>query len=331
MRPEVADIEAAPAPVRPSGRRALIERLLKIAFGVAVVAFGVDYVVGRRHQLGDALSAADARWIAVAALFAIAGQWAAAAGFRAVLAATSSQWLPVPEVSRVFFVSQLGKYIPGSVWPIVAVTTMCRRHGIGRSPAAVAGLLALAFSLLTGGLVGIVLVLASLGGGVARLWWLALLVPIGVLALHPRVVVAVVNTVLRLARRQPITIELNGAALRGALLWPCVSWLFMGLQCWALVVALGGPVWGSLAGSVGGFALAYTAGTLFVPAPAGAGVREAVLGVSLAGVINGSSAFGHNQIVVVVLLSRVLLAALDFAQAGGSVLLARSRRVEIGK
>jgi hypothetical protein len=79
-------------------------------------------------------------------------------------------------------------------------------------------------------------------------------------------------------------------------------------------------VLGSLAGSIGGFALAYVAGTLFVPAPAGAGVREAVLGVSLAGVIAHSAAFTHEHVLVVVLLSRFLLAVLDFAQAGVAAL-----------
>jgi hypothetical protein len=76
--------------------------------------------------------------------------------------------------------------------------------------------------------------------------------------------------------------------------------------------------------------LAYTAGTLFVPTPAGAGVREAVLGVALAAVITQSAAFTHNSIVVVVLLSRLIFAVLDFAQAGVAMLLSRrSHRVRV--
>jgi hypothetical protein len=61
-----------------------------------------------------------------------------------------------------------------------------------------------------------------------------------------------------------------------------------------------------------------------VPAPAGAGVREGVLGVALVNVIGGSSSFDQEKVIVVVLLSRVLLAILDFAQAGIAVLLARA-------
>lgn len=308
-----------------SPRRSAIERIVKIAFGVAVLGFGALFVSSRWKELGDALAQAEPGWIVVAFLFAMLGQWAGVLGFRAVLAA-SSRWLPTVDVARVFFVSQLGKYIPGSVWPIVAVTQMCRQYGITRRAAAIAGLLAMLFSTVTGGLLGIVLVLVGASGGASGLWWLALLVPVAFVSVHPRVVVPTINLLLRLARRAPVEIDLTGAALRGSLGWPVLSWLFLGLQCWALVVALGGPPLTSLAAAIGGFALAYAAGTLFVPAPAGAGVREAVLGVALVNVIGSSSSFDHEKVIVVVLLSRVLLAILDFAQAGSAILVARAKR-----
>lgn len=308
-----------------SPRGSAIGRAFKIAFGVATVSFGVVFVVSRWSQLSDALAQASPGWIVASFLFAMLGQWAAGLCFRAVLAAASSRWLPVVDVAKVFFVSQLGKYIPGSIWPIVAVTEMCRRYGIARRAAAIAGLLAMLFSTVTGGLLGIVLVLVGASGGAEGLWWLVLLIPVAFAALHPRVVVPAINLLLRLTRRAPVELDLTGAALRGSLGWPVLSWLFLGLHCWALVVALGGPPLTSLAASIGGFALAYAAGTLFVPAPAGAGVREAVLGVALLNVIGGSSSFDQEKVIVVVLLSRALLAVLDFAQAGCAILVVRTR------
>lgn len=326
-RSRVTDLESADdAEIRGrSARRSAIDRAVKIAFGVAVLAFGVVFVASRWNELSGALAQAAPGWIVAAFLFAMLGQWAAALGFRAALAA-SSRWLPIVDVAQVFFVSQLGKYIPGSVWPIVAVSEMCRKYGIARRAGAIAGLLALLFSVVTGGLLGIVLVLVGASGGGAGLWWLVLLVPVALGAVHPRVVAPTINFLLRLVRRAPVELDLAGAALRGSLGWPVVSWLFLGLQCWALVVALGGPALTSLAASIGGFALAYAAGTLFVPAPAGAGVREAVLGVALVSTIGGSSSFDQEKVIVVVLLSRALLAILDFAQAGGALLVARARR-----
>lgn len=289
--------------------------LVKLAFGVAVLAFGIAFVVSRWAKVRTALGDTSPGWVALAVLAGAAGQWAAAMGFRAALTATSRA-LPVRDVARMYFVSQLGKYLPGSVWPLVAVTQMCRRYGISRPAAAVGGMLALVFSLVVGAIVGALLLLVGVAKDVAGLWWLVLVIPVSAAALHPRVIAGVVDRACRLARRPPVEVRLVGRVRLQAVGWPAVSWLLLGLQCWALVVALGGPPLGSLAGSIGGFALAYVAGTLFVPAPAGAGIREAVLGVALTGVIAHSAGFTHEHVLVVVLLSRFLLAVLDFAQAG---------------
>lgn len=296
--------------------------VVKTAFALAVLGFGVAFVASRWTKVRAALGDTSPGWVIVAVVAAACGQWAAAMGFRATLAATSRA-LPVRDVARVYFVSQLGKYVPGSVWPIVAVTQMCRRYGISRSAAAVGSMLALVFSLVIGAIVGALLLLVGVAKDVTGLWWLVLVIPVSLVVLHPHVVAFVVDRAFRLAKRTPVDVRLVGRVRAEALAWPAVSWLLLGVQCWALVVALGGPVLGSLAGSIGGFALAYVAGTLFVPAPAGAGIREAVLGLSLAGVIAHSAGFTHEHLLVVVLLSRFLLAVLDFAQAGVTAVLNR--------
>ncbi|MDT4894512.1 MAG: glycosyltransferase 2 family protein [Pseudonocardiales bacterium] len=288
--------------------------LVKAAFGVAVLAFGAAYIAGRWDELRVALHGARPGWIVLAVAFAALGQYAAVFGFRAILTALQHR-LGILAVARIYFVSQLGKYIPGAVWPIVAITEMSRRLGVSRRAAALSGVLGMIFSMVVGGLVGIVLVLVGAAQRTPQLWWLLLALPVAVLAVHPRVVAAAVRIALRVTRRESVEFKMHGAALRGSLGWPAVSWVLLGLQCWALVVALGGPVASSLAGAVGGFALAYVAGTLFVPAPAGVGVREAVLGVALTGVVSHSGSFTHDKVVLVVLLSRILLALLDFGQA----------------
>ncbi len=307
-----------------SARRGGWMQLAKIVFGVAVMVFAVIFVASRWTQLRAALDQASWGWVVLAVGFGALGQFGGALAFRSVLAGVAKP-LPVRDTNRVFFVSQLGKYIPGSVWPILALTEMGRRYGIARRAAATGGILALIFSLALGGLVGIVLVLVSVSSGTAGLWWLVLLIPLGVALVHPAVVEPAVNRVLRLVRREPISLQLRGRTLYSAVGWQVAGWILLGLQCWALVVALGGPVGSSVVPSIGGFALAYVAGTLFIPAPAGAGVREAVLTVALGGIISGANHFTHDKVVVVVLLSRIVLAFLDFALAGLAALMLRLR------
>jgi uncharacterized membrane protein YbhN (UPF0104 family) len=306
------------APRRPS----LASRIVKISFGLAVLVFGAVYIGTRWDGVRDALSHAQPAWIVVAVICAAVGQWAAALSFGAVLRMIAPP-LPILEVARVHFVSQLGKYIPGSIWPIVAITEMCRRYGIARRSAATAGVLALLYSLVVATILGLVLVLAASAGSAAGWWWLVAVIPLGIALVHPRVVGAAVDAVLRLLRRPPIELDLRWQTLRACLGWSALSWILLGLQCWALVIALGGDLGKSLAPAIGGFAVAYAAGTVFIPAPAGAGVREAVLGLALSGFGATAATLTHDDIVVVVLLSRVILAILDFAQAGVVLVLAR--------
>jgi glycosyltransferase 2 family protein len=307
-------------------RKPRLNQAVKVVFGLAVLAFGSWFIASRWHRVQAALSTARPGWVALAAVFGVLGLLCTMATFRCVLAAVSRK-LPVRDVGRVHFTSQLGKYVPGSIWPLVALTEMSGRYQISRRAAASAGVLTLVFSITTGGVVGVTLVVIAAARTSSGLWWLLLLLPVAFVIGHPSVVMAVLNRLLRLAHREPLEMSLRGAQLRNVLLWQLGVWLFLGLQCWALVVALGGNAVTSVVPAIGGFALAYTAGTLFVPAPAGAGVRAAVLALALVNITRDSSAFDHSSIIVVVLLSRVLIAVLDFALAGFWLLMARRRGI----
>jgi glycosyltransferase 2 family protein len=157
-------------------RASLASRIVKISFGVAVLVFGAVYIGTRWDGVRDALSHARPAWIVVAIICAAAGQWAAALSFGSVLRMVAPP-LPILEVARVHFVSQLGKYIPGSVWPIVAITEMGRRYGIARRSAATVGVLALLYSLVVATVLGLVFVLAASAGSAAGWWWLVAVFP----------------------------------------------------------------------------------------------------------------------------------------------------------
>ena len=100
-------------------------------------------------------------WLLLAVVMAVIGSLWAMLGTRFALSVTSGHRLPVTAAARVFFISQLGKYIPGSVWPVLAVTAMTRKYGIVAGEAASGGLLSLFLSLITGGSLGVALTLAA--------------------------------------------------------------------------------------------------------------------------------------------------------------------------
>jgi len=229
--------------------------------------------------------------------------------------------LPLRAAGRVFFVGQIGKYVPGSLWPVVVQAELGRDHGVPRRRSAAATLVLILLSAFSALLMVLITlpfqpVMAENGFG-----WMLLLVPPLIVLLHPRVLGRVLDRVLRLIGRPPLGewTSLRGTAV--ALGWALASWLGAGLQIGCLAVSLGAPrTWHTVALSIGGYALAWAVGLVVVVAPAGAGARELALIAVLSPVLD------DGAVVVVVLLSRVLFTGADLTLAGLGLWLGRPRR-----
>ncbi len=302
---------------RPTTRRPW-RTAVQVCYAVLVLGFGALYVSSRWDALRDVATAAQPGWIAASFGLGMAGQLAAMCGFGVVLRAETPTALGQRAVARVFYVSQLSKYIPGSVWPVVATAEMTRRMGLRAVQGARAVIVSMAFAITAGALAGSSIVISYVGHGWVRLLLVVPAALLGVLILRPRLLLGWCRPALE--RAMPLRMDDVGR-WRRAFAWPLLAWLLLGLHCWALVVGVGGPTLRALAPAIGGFALAYVAGMVFLPAPGGLGVREAVLAVTLASCLGGQG--GHDSVVVVVLASRVLLALVDFVLAGGILLLTR--------
>ncbi|BCB91585.1 lysylphosphatidylglycerol synthase domain-containing protein [Phytohabitans suffuscus] len=284
----------------------------KIGFLVVAAAAGVWYVVANWDETGPALRAIG--WGAALASLPLV----VAAGVSGMLAwrrllADLGHPLPVVPAARVFYTSQLGKYLPGSVWTFVAQVELAKQLKVPRPVSFAVSVLAVVLSLAVG--LGIAVVLLPFGAGDAlrQFWWLWLVLPVLVAAIHPAVTTRALDLLLRVFRRPPVAVRPTGRGMLAAAGWQVLSWCLMGLHCFILVRAAGAEGWASLPLAVGGFTLAYCAGLLFVPAPAGIGVRELALGAALATAIPPQSA------AAVVLVSRLVLAAVDMGMAALSI------------
>jgi glycosyltransferase 2 family protein len=283
---------------------------VKLVFLLAVLAFGTLFLARRWGELSAVFG--QLSWPAVAVAVPLAGlaQFAAMNTFRAITA-DLGQPLPVTPAGRIYFVSQLGKYLPGTVWGMIALVTLSAQYRIARKTSFAAGLLTLAFSVATAVLLaGLLLPFGALQW-VRHFWYVGLVIPVLPLALHPAVFGTLIDAALRRIGRQPLPRRMTRAGTLRTAGWQSLSWFLFGLHAWALVVALGGPATpATLAVSTGGFALSYGIGPLFVLTPAGAGIRETALVFTLGAVVGATTALA------VALVSRVILVATDFAQAG---------------
>lgn len=307
------------------GRVLAVLRSPAVRWGFLVVAVGgaVWTVVGYRHELADAATRLSPGRLLLALAVSVAYIGCTFLAWRCVLADLGSR-LGLGAAAGVFGVSQVGKYVPGGVWNVVAAAELGAAHAIPRRRSLTAMAVSVLIGVVSGCAVGATtlpfLASGTLGGWGVLLW----AAPALLVLLVPAVLNRVVDVALRVARRPALEHPLTWRGLGLATGWSVAGWLLAGVQVWLLVTALGVPATPrTFALAVGGYAAAWTAGFLMVLAPAGAGVREVVLAVALAAGTAG--ALPEHAAALAVLVSRVLLTVVDLAFAAGGAAAARRR------
>ncbi|MEO3780177.1 lysylphosphatidylglycerol synthase domain-containing protein [Micromonospora sp. B11E3] len=309
------------------GRRGRLRHAVLV--GVLLVATGVGVVVtfrsGARESVAVLARASSVPYLLAAVGTSVLGLWLAMAAWRRILADVAHR-PGLVDSARIYFVSLLGKFIPGPIWGLLVQIEMGRTLGIRGGSMTIGFFLNLGVTLLCGATVGMVVAPTVLGG--QALW---LTVPLAVTVAcfaWPALVNQAVTRVLRVLRRRrpapdaPAVAEAGPRAVRVAIALSLASWTVYGLHVWIIVTLLGAPPLRSLPVAVGAFGLAAVAGGFAVLLPDGWGAREAVLVLALASVlpwpVAGVAAVTSR---LVVLVSEVGLAGI--AMLVGRVLRAR--------
>lgn len=245
----------------------------KVLWLITIIGFATWYILSNWEEIGSYAAALSVPQILGSIVGVIVG--------RVLLAAISRLALEVygasVTVSISFWinaVSQLGKYIPGSVWHFVGRIALYRRQGVSVSAGSRVLLVENSALFVSGGFLGLV-PLADLffrsrptsgGAGIPTLalvvtaaltlWWLTV-------TYVPRLIARRFSDLERLPKLQ--------------LYWLCVGlWASFGLAFWALSPPESLTVQ-MLPLAIGAFSLAWIAGNIAPFAPAGIGVREAVI------------------------------------------------------
>jgi uncharacterized membrane protein YbhN (UPF0104 family) len=307
----VTTLEATPA----VGRTTLSRLMGPARVAIAVlIGAAISYaVVSEWDDVVEAVQALAWPSVVLAFVAVLGGMVTAVLAWRALLAEEGFPlllWI----AARIFFVGQLGKYLPGSVWSVVLQMELARGAGVPRARAFTTSLAWVGLSIssaLAIGLVGLP-VLASFDSPLG--WTLLVVLPVALVCTHPRVLTMLVNTVLRLLRKAPLPRAFTWRGVGTAFGWLLVTWVFYGTHLWLLANALGAPGMDGFFRSLGGFALAMTAGALFFIAPTGAGIREGLIVAALAGVMTEGQALG------IAVVSRMIFTGADVLVAGVAAL-----------
>lgn len=277
---------------------------------LAVVLAGSAYLVfGNARVIGETIADIGITAIVLAGVLGVAGTLAVGLVWLSLLRGLDGAHVAALDASSTFFVAQLGKYVPGAVWPILAQVTAARRWQVRRSSVVVTNLVMMMLLAVTGTLLG--LALLPWLGHVGRPWlaWACLAVPLLLALLYPTTLPAVSRRVRVPGVSLRFEVDLSKVAYVRATAWSFVTWLLMGTQLWVLLVAAGAEGGRTVPIALGGAGIAWAAGLVAVFAPAGAGVREGVLVAVCAPLVGGAEALA------VALAYRLLLTMADVLMA----------------
>lgn len=294
-----------------------------VVWGVKIVlTLAVTYFLFRSLSLSwNAIAEVDlSRWrpralpltgsiIALLAVFAyLVALWAR------MICALAGPSLKLGVAVRIFFVANLGKYVPGKIWQLAGLTYLASREGVGVAVASSAAVLGQLFSL---GAAAIVAALA-LGTGTAGVfgprqtaWALALAGAVAVIAVAPRALRGALRLAFRLGRTDEEAPGLDP--------WFGARWLAIYLPAWIGYGAAFGLLWSafpalprvSWAAAAGAFAAAYFLGYAAVFAPAGVGVREGALALLLAPWL------GATESAILAVIARLWMTAAELIPLAG--------------
>lgn len=222
---------------------------------------------------------------------------------------------------QLFGISQIGKYIPGGVWNIVAAAQIGRDYQIPARRSATAMTLAVFISLLSGTGIGVITVLGTSVTLQVPTWLIVLLLLALIAFLTPPVLNRLIALGFKILKRPAPEHPITAKGLIMSTLLAVVAWCVAGVQVWLLAVGFGMEL--SVSGvllSIGAYALAWVVGFLVMFIPAGTGVRESVLGLFFAGILSSGG------VLAVVLVSRIAMTIADLLYAGIGAVLSRNRK-----
>ncbi|GAB3875460.1 lysylphosphatidylglycerol synthase domain-containing protein [Terrabacter terrigena] len=303
--------------------RQKIITVLRVGIAVITLAAVVYAVVRNWADMSVHLDKISWSTFAWSTLAAAAGTWLTMIGWRTLLRDLGSD-LHLAPASGVYFVGQLGKYLPGSLWSVLVQADIASQLKVPRRRTAVTGLLTLGLALATGFLVGLpaasyLLTRTSAGFD----WWLLLGIPILVVLCVPRLLNALIAWMLRTLRREPLEHALSGGAVLRAVAMFVLVWIAFGVHTLLLAQAVAGD--GAhpdlTTAAVTGYALSVSLGMLTVILPAGLGAREGLLTLIL------STAIPTPAAAAVAIMSRFIVTIVDVLAALGGWLYARSHHL----
>ena len=316
LEAEEADAGTAASRPKKGGRSKHLMSVVGIVVGGLAVAFVVRTLIKEWPTISHDIKTASRPWLALAFVCAACGMTSIGWAWRSVMRVLGVD-APTSRVIPWYFVGELGKYLPGGVWPVLGRGELARSGGVPRSRAYASVALSLGILYLSAMFVAAAFLPFALSGGGFSPWMLALLaLPIGVILLHHDVLGRLLAWLSRLTGRD---IDVAIPQWKDSLLLVVryvPTWLFIGTATWAVARSITTDL--SYPRVMFATILSWIVGFLAVPVPSGAGIREAVL--------YAASGLSKSQSVFTAVTARIFFIVVDVGGAAICAPLVRRAR-----
>jgi len=292
-------------------RKRLVLRLAQLLFVVAVLWFGARLVALHWAGVRALQATLTPSWGRVmwSATMVMVSYLVLIATWRAMVNAWGST-IGAGQAARIWFVSNLGRYVPGKIWQIGAMGVMANAVGVPPAAAVGSSLVIALVNILVG--FGVVAATGAEAFGVAGTDPRTLWIPLGFLGIVtaslPWTLAPLVRFTGRMTGRPVEAPSLPAAAVWMAAAGCAAAWVLYGLAFQQLAIGLLGPDAAGDAGAyVAVFTLSYLVGFLALFAPGGVVVREVAMG----GLLTGFGLATGPEATILVVASRLWLTVLE--------------------
>lgn len=296
--------------------RALLQLALLAIVVVYVYRHRSDYVQVFRDTTPDWGGVTQASVLVLVAYVVLIQTWRQ----------TVNAWgerLDLLSATRIWFVSNLGKYLPGKVWAIAAMGTLAQEEGVSATAAIGSSLVVQLVNIVTGFAVAILAGARALEFPAAV--YVAAAIALVAIATAPWLLPPAARLASDLSGKTFAEPRLPPSAIWWAAAGTTLAWIFYGIAFEALAFALApSDVHGTIPAWTAVFVGTYLLGFVAVFSPGGLGVREMSLGEALP---RAGLAFGSTAALLVV-ASRVWLTVLEIVPGVLFMLIAPPQRAD---
>ena len=271
-------------------------------FAGAVVWYAVSALRGQWDGAAGRLGSLEIQWgwVVLATAIVVGTYLLLIDTWRKIVVAAGERLL-FGDAARIWFVSNLGKYVPGKIWSIAAMTVMARRTNVSALTAAGSSILIQVVTVAAG--IGVVLVAGAQAIDRPLVAFALAALLVFALALVPRAIPQIARWAAAITGRSITLPPIPAGVIWEATARSLLSWVAYGIAFQCFVRGILGSTTGGTLSYIAVYAASYIIGFLALFAPGGAVVRESAM---ITGMLRlGLS--GQADALVVAVASRIWL------------------------